>query len=532
MEPVKKRIVNVYNFVRELEPRNPAITPAVLLETISQQINVLKKHHLPATFALQYDALIDLRYQQLFKCELDGDYEIGAWWEIVQPLVEKAGLKWRGRFPWDWHANVGFSTGYTPEERKRLIDVYMADFRSIFGYYPKTVGSWFIDTYSLFYMSRKYHIVASCNCKDQVGTDGYTLWGGYWNQGYYPCRKNVYIPAQNVKSQIPVPVFRMLGSDPIYQYDNGLGTKQQGVVSLEPVYGCSGSNPQWVRWFFQFMTEEPCLAFAYAQAGQENSFTWDKMKDGFVFQMKYLSKLAAEGKITVETLAQTGEWFRSHFKTTPATAVVALKDWKKENRKTVWYNSKYYRINFLWNSDTFRVRDIHVFNQNFPDPYLKTALKSSACWYETLPFVDGFLWSKPPLIAGMQVEGIEEGMRRILKVDAPFVCEKGTSRLFITCAVKTGGTMVICCSEKNVSLEFKGMPANVKPVLSLKWSKGSKVPFLTCRKNKLLCCYKEFKYEISCHNARFEIHKKENELLIIPDEKKLLLNFNSQHKKN
>jgi hypothetical protein len=40
-------------------------------------------------------------------------HEIGAWLEVVRPLVEKAGLAWRGRpgFDWDWHADVGFTVG-------------------------------------------------------------------------------------------------------------------------------------------------------------------------------------------------------------------------------------------------------------------------------------------------------------------------------------------------------------------------------------------------------------------------------------
>jgi len=70
----------------------------------------------------------------------------------------------RGTFPWDWHADVGFATGYTPEEREKLVDVYMAKF---------------------------------------------------------------------VEGQIPVPIFRMLGSDPIYQYEAGLGGSSQHVVSPE-----------------------------------------------------------------------------------------------------------------------------------------------------------------------------------------------------------------------------------------------------------------------------------------------------------
>ena len=103
----------------------------------------IKQAELPATWALQYDALINPRYQKLFKEQLGTNDEIAAWWEIPRPLAEKAGLQWRGRHEWDPTANVGFSPGYTPEERRKLVDVYMADFKAIFGYYPRTAGSWY-----------------------------------------------------------------------------------------------------------------------------------------------------------------------------------------------------------------------------------------------------------------------------------------------------------------------------------------------------------------------------------------------------
>ena len=50
------------------------------------------------------------------------------------------------------------------------------------------------------------------------------------------------MPAQTEEGQIPVPIFRMLGSDPIYQYDDGLGQERQGVISLEPVYEKAGMD--------------------------------------------------------------------------------------------------------------------------------------------------------------------------------------------------------------------------------------------------------------------------------------------------
>ncbi len=341
------RIVNIYNFVRNSDSRLEN-SEEILYETTRQQIELLKQANLPATWALQYDALINPRYQKLFQEQLGTNDEIAAWWEIPRPLAEKAGLKWRGRFDWDWAANVGFSPGYTPEERRKLVDVYMADFKaslviiparsargllmkSLWPTWPSVMASW-----------------RSCNCKDQVGTDGYTLWGGYWNQAYYPSRLNAYMPAQTKGGQIDVPIFRMLGSDPIYQH----GTTP-GMFTLEPVYPAAGGSADWVAWFMNNLIHQPALAFGYTQAGQENSFGWEAMKTGLTQQVALLAEEAKAGEIQVETLAQAGQWFRDHYSLTPPTAVVALDDWKHQNRKTVWYDSRFYRLNILWQNGAF-----------------------------------------------------------------------------------------------------------------------------------------------------------------------------------
>ena len=165
----------------------------------------------------------------------------------MQALAEDAGIAWRGRagYSWDWYANVGFSVGYTPEERRKLVDTYMKKYHNVFGCYPKSFGSWLIDAYTLRYMHEAYGVNASCNCRDQWGTDGYTLWGGYYGNAYYPSKSNVLCPADKAENQIDVPIFRMLGSDPIYQYDIGLASDEngalmplecQGVATLEPYY--------------------------------------------------------------------------------------------------------------------------------------------------------------------------------------------------------------------------------------------------------------------------------------------------------
>jgi hypothetical protein len=403
------KIVNIVNFIRLLEPRDAKITQDVLYQTVVKQVEIMKKYHLGGTFLLQYDAFMDKRYQTLLAGLPKGTFEIGAWWEIPQPLVENAGMKWRGRYPWDWRANIGFSTGYTPAEREKIIDVYFTDFKKIFGYYPKTVASWFIDAYSLNYMYEKYHIVASANCKDQYGTDGYTLWGGYWNQAYYPSKINSYMPAQHADKQIPVPIFRLLGSDPVRQYDTGLGSTRQGVITLEPVYKFGGGDSTWVNWFFKSFTDEKSLGFNYTQAGQENSFTWDAMKKGFELQMPLIAKLRNEHKIRVETMEQSGTWFKKNYKVTPATSFTVTKDIEGSDLKTAWFNSRFYRVNILWEHNTLRIRDIHLFDEAFPSIYETQAATSNECIFYTLPIVDGYIWSRRNQIAGLRIKAMVDG---------------------------------------------------------------------------------------------------------------------------
>ena len=82
-----------------------------------------KKYNLANTILLQYDAMLDDRFIKLINEEKNNKTEIGVWIEIVQPLVEKVGLKWRGRagYVWDWHVNPGFLMSYTLEEKKPRI---------------------------------------------------------------------------------------------------------------------------------------------------------------------------------------------------------------------------------------------------------------------------------------------------------------------------------------------------------------------------------------------------------------------------
>lgn len=495
------RIINIINFIRQTDYRVEN-ADSLLYETVCEQVKLVNKYDLPATFLLQYDALINPLYQDLLKSKLNDHSEIGAWWELTQPQIEAAGIKWRGEHSWVSHANIAFSTGYTKEERERLVDVYMAKFKEIFGTYPKSIGSWFIDAHTLGYMYDKYKIVASCNCKDQVGTDGYTLWGGYWNQAYYPSRVNAYMPAQTEEGQIPVPIFRMLGSDPIYQYDDGLGQERQGVISLEPVYEKAGMDRRWVDYFLESIVNQPYLAFNYAQAGQENSFTWSNMSKGLEMQIPILDSLRKENKIRVETLGESGAWFKECFKVTPATAVTTLTDVRGEGNKTVWFNSRYYRANLLWEKGTFRFRDIHLFDESYKSAYLEKPGDGNQFLFYTLPVVDGFMWSEGLDRAGLRIVRLDkDGDKEELTLDHPVVTEIGKDTLVVSAEDSKGHAFKITFYETRFEVAALSKEADFSWALELKAAAGKELPFTVIEDKAVNASFDGFNYVITCEKG-------------------------------
>lgn len=392
------RVVNIMNFVRQCDPRIED-SERILYETTAAQVALVKEYGYENTFLLQYDAVIDPAYQELFRREADGHMELGLWYEIVQPLVEKAGLPWRGRegWRWDWHVIPGFSMAYPPEERKKLIDIAMEDFRAEFGHYPKTVASWLLDSVTVAHLADNYPVAAFAICRDQTSTDAYTLVGGYFNQGYYPSRRNMFTPAQSAEQQVNVPMLRLLGPDPIHNYDNSryLTTEKylpyNGCYTLEPVWK-SGFTPEIVDWFFRNYFCQEDLGFSYAQLGQENSFG-PSLLPGLRMQFE---KLKDWPGLCIQKMCETGEWFRKAYPdSTPATCVSALDDWDGSDRiQSVYYDCKAYVANLFRCHEKVFLRCLYCFDEDAPERYLDSPCETWDATYENLPLADTLLWKE------------------------------------------------------------------------------------------------------------------------------------------
>ena len=368
-------VLNIMNFVRATEPR----LEMDLFGCLEKQLACLRKYGLRSTLLLQYDALINEDYRDLIK-QYEDILDVGIWLEMVRPLCEKAGVEYHGREGWDWdhHANATFAIGYDVEDRYKLLDVEFEDFKKYFGKYPNIVGSWIIDAKSLLYMKEKYGICGSMNCVEQMGIDGYTLWGGYPANAYYPSIKNAFCPANDKNMQIKVPVFRFSGMDITHYYG---GTH---IYTLEPAgYDCGGDK-RWTTWFYKQAIDSPELNFSYIQTGQENSFGWARFGKGFEMQCQMIVEMQKAGKIKLQTMTETSKEFIEKFSLTPVTTRCFFEDWSEENKQSVWYMSRFYRASLIADEKGVRIRDIFRFDQNFQERYLDKREKTRSCIFTNL----------------------------------------------------------------------------------------------------------------------------------------------------
>ena len=390
------KIVNVMNFVRQIDERLKDSTERLLSFT-ADQLRLVNEYNIENTFLLQYDALCDDAFVELFRNEATEKTELGLWYEIVEPLTTACGIPYESEngWKWDWHIIPGFSMAYTPEQRELLIDEAMQKFREIFGYYPRTVASWLLDTHTLNHLAKNYDISAVAICRDQANTDAYTLLGGYFNQAYYPSVNNIFTPAQSQQTQTEIPVFRLLGPCPIHNYDNNKYSSEElktlwrnsTCFTLEPGW-YMGSNGHVTKWMFDTYYGNESLGFSYAQIGQENSFLIfeDQVFAGMRMQIE---QLLERGDVLFKRMGDTGELFKSMYpELTPPTSVTALDNFDSADAQSVYYNCKNYTANLFRFEDKIFFRSMFLFDDRIEDMYLRNSCTTFDAVYENLPIID------------------------------------------------------------------------------------------------------------------------------------------------
>jgi len=501
--PVALRAINIMNFIRAEEPRQSTD----LMQPVREQMALIKAHGFPATWLLQYDAMVEGPFVDFLKSEMPANHEVGIWFEMNRKICDDAGIAWRGdpNWEWDYHVPVAYAIGYTPDERRKLVDTAAATFKRVFNVSVKSIASWNLDAITLARFSDKYGIDAAGNCRDQLATDGFTIWGAPI-AAYYANRNNAWSPALDVQNQIASPIFRLLGQDPVYYYDNQISAPD----TMEPVWS-TGRSATFVDSFLNMIARAPTGAVAYAQLGQENSFGWPSMSGAYPMQMDKLAEVSKQGRLTVETMGETGRRFKRANKATPAQAQVMLEDPFGNAtlpQRTVWYQSKFLRANLHFRGNDFYLRDLHVYNDQFPQPYLTDPVRQHGIEQRLLAVLDGYHWSDDQVRAGKNGRRARGRFALIAKDAAqtplqmqgvPIVTEpRGTLRADVP--LVGGGTFTILFEEGEIAFSTVGTPPGSRLGLLFEW-----VPALSALQqvspDRLTYRFRDFNYDVIVANG-------------------------------
>jgi len=350
-------------FITVVNPVRVAPYSGKISENLAAQYKIASDLGIPATWLITYDVLNDSdAVKELLSFE--SDQEIGLFLEVGSKLATNSGVA-LSKGSWQF-ANVVFLSGYTQEERIKLIDTLFEKFKEKFGYYPKSVGSWWTDSFSLNYMYTKYDVIANLTVADQFSTDRYQVWGGYWAMPYYSTKYHSAIPASNVENKIPVVITQWAPRDPINGYYNSLFSTQDYHV---------GEVNEDIGYFEKILSLYLNEAGDFGQVtiGLEGDLTPEAYYTKYQEQLKIARRFNDTQRVHLATMSTFASWYKDKYKDVSPVYSIYSPDLLGKNIEVIWYQSPKYRVGILSNRNEAEVKffDMRVYDSDFYEPYFE-----------------------------------------------------------------------------------------------------------------------------------------------------------------
>lgn len=324
---------------------------------VAGQIAILKKFDLAATWLIRFDALGNQKIINELK-NRTGD-EKGLFLEVTPTWSTQAGVEYHQSSSWH-NAGSAFLTGYEREERLKLIDTTFEKFKSIFGFYPLSVGAWWIDSYSLDYMEKKYGITSALIVADQYSTDNYQIWGQYFGTPYYPSKNNALHPAQSLENKLDVVIVQWAARDPVNGYGNGV-LESTFSVQANDYLDYHDLDTKYFSSLVDIYTKQQFNQVGHLVVGLENSYSWSKYSKEFENQIRTLFEKKNVGQLAIIPMKNFADWYKSTFKELSPQQLIIADDPLGSFKKVVWFMNPYFRAGWFFNADGSVFRDIRQY---------------------------------------------------------------------------------------------------------------------------------------------------------------------------
>ncbi|MCL5785035.1 MAG: hypothetical protein M1142_06825 [Patescibacteria group bacterium] len=323
-----------------------------ILATPKKQYNIITTNNLPATWLVRYDALLDPQVIQFLK-SLGANQEIGLFLEITPSLAKDAGVHYNQSPNWHYAQSI-LLTGYQPSDREKLIDQAIKTYQDIFGRYPKSVGAWWIDAYSLDYLHQHYDVETNLDVADQYSTDQYQVWGQYFSTPFYPSKTNALLPAGSVDKKNGVVTIQWAARDPYNSYGNGVSDSTYSVQANDYLLHNLDIN-----YFSKIIDIYPQVT-----VGLENDFDWQTYGGEYTKQVQLLSQKQHDGKLVVTSMEGFAKDYKNSYPGISPSVLISANDPLGGDGKVVWYQNSKYRVGWFYQPGVgSQIRDLRVYDE-------------------------------------------------------------------------------------------------------------------------------------------------------------------------
>ena len=333
-------------------------------KSIKAQYKQIKDRDLPATWLITFDVLTNEEAISSLK-EFDSKQELGLLFEVSPNFARASDVIYNQTDSWH-RSNSLFLNGYSQQDRIKLINHLFSTFKKEFGYFPKSVGAWWIDAFSLEYMSEKYGVIANLNVADQAGTDGDSIWGTYWSSPYYPSKINAAFPANTKENKLDVVTLRWASRDPLNGYKSP--DERESTRFSTQDYFTIGLGHEYFENLLKLYTGRE---FGQITIGLEGDFPPEVYGGNFSTQLSIAQRLEADGEIKFSTMSDFANAYRNKYKDLSPGVLIESNDLLGSNKKVFWFQNPNYRIGLVYNSNSNQAEiiDLRSYYKDFTEPF-------------------------------------------------------------------------------------------------------------------------------------------------------------------
>lgn len=324
---ISRPVISVVNPIRGKEL---GLEKTDLVASLRGQYQVTKDARVHATWLLQYSAMKDRPLMDFAKSHMEGQ-EFGIFLEIDRSWASDSHVLYRGRGPWYFSDGL-LLVSYDQAERRKLIDTAFSRFKKEFGYYPKTVGAWWIGADAVTYMQKRYGIIAMLQCADQIATDAYSLWGLPWSISYIPAKKNAGAPALSWESSEKLISMQWAPRDPTLAYGDSLYSLQD--------YEAKGLTPFYFDYLSNIFLKKPLDHIVIGLEGGGDLAAYQGMYKNELMRIRAWEQ---DKKVTIALVKDYAEVILSKRQILPKTKYFLTKSYLSDDQ-SFWYHSDMYRV--------------------------------------------------------------------------------------------------------------------------------------------------------------------------------------------